>query len=428
MPEYTASGRHLHFALTELADELGRTTGFVQRRSKLTGSRFAQAFVLGCLEEPTATLNSLVQVCQDLGVDISEAGFQQRIDAEAVAFLRQLLDAWLSHLRRTSPIDPTLLNRFTQVNLLDSTEITLPASLSSLFAGRQGAALKVQLSFDYRAGCLNALELTSARSPDQRSALLTHCADPGSLQIFDLGYFDQTRLAALAAQSAYFVTRLHDQTALYCPDTGQRLELAQLLRNLPGRSGELDIELGAKARLPVRLIAQRLPPAVVEERRRKAHAKARRWGKTCSQRQLELLAWNVWVTNVPADGLTVEQVSLVYGVRWQIELLFKVCKSQARLDQIGHWSAARLQCQLYARLLGVVLFHWLLSPWRFVPTELSPPKAFRCLRRKSAALLLGADVLTQVLDTLTAAFVRFARKNSRQTAPSTYQQIIRATP
>ena len=432
MNECTPDGQSLHTLLTDLANQLGRASGFVQRRSKLTGSLFAQAFVLGCLEEPAATLNNLVQVCHELGVEITEAGFQQRIDAQAVAFLGQLLQAWVTRFRQQRPLDDTVLRHFTQVNLLDSTEITLPAALSGLFAGKQGAALKVQLSFDYLSGTLNALELTSGRQPDQRCALLTACASRGSLQLFDLGYFDQTSLAQIDDQTAYFVTRFQDQTALYQPDTGQRLELEQLLRQLPYSSAEWSVELGAKARLPVRLLAERLPEAVVEARRRKAHAKARRWGKTCSQRQLDLLAWNVSITNVPADWLTVAQVHLVYRVRWQIELLFKVCKSQAGLDQIGHWSPARLQCQLYARLLGVALFQWLISPWRFWEAELSPPKGFRCLRRQTSALglalRLGADALTQVLATLTTAFLRFAQKSRRHKSPSTYQQLVQAAP
>lgn len=430
MSEFSAAGRHLHTALTDLATTLGRATGFVQRRSKLTSSLFAQAFVLGCLEEPSASLNTLVQVCQDLGLEISESGFQQRIDAQAVTFLRQLLQVWVVRFRQQGQLNDTVLGHFCQVNLLDSTEITLPAGLRTLFPGKQGAALKVQLSFDYLTGTLNALEVTPARQPDQRCALLTTCAVPGSLQVFDLGYFDQARLAEIDAAQAYFVTRLQDQTALYLPESGQRLNLDEALRQFPYTSHEWQVELGANARLPVRLLAERLPDAVVEQRRRKAHADAKRWGKTCSQRQLDLLAWNLWITNVPAHWLTLAQVRLVYHVRWQIELLFKVCKSQAQLDAIRHWSAARLQCQLYARLLGIALFQWLVSPWRFRDHELSPPKAFRSLRRKLSdfvrAVVSGPDALARLLSNLAASFSRFAQKNQRKKTPSTYQRLVQA--
>jgi hypothetical protein len=172
-----------------------------------------------------------------------------------------------------------------------------------LFPGKQSAGVKVQLSFDYLSGTLNALALTPARQPDQRCPFLTACAAPGSLQIVDLGYFDQRTLAELDAGGAYFVTRLQNQTALYHLVSDERLDLAQTLSHCPFSSGEWSVELDAKARLPVRLVAQRLPEAMAEERRRKANAHARRWGKTGSQRQLDLLAWNLWITHVPAACL-----------------------------------------------------------------------------------------------------------------------------
>lgn len=430
MKKYTANGQQLHQALTELVEPLGTGSGFVQRRSKLTSTVFAQAFVLGCLETPTATLNTLVQVCEELGVTISESGFQQRIDAEAVVLLRQLFEAWMGHFRQQGQLNDTVLQPFCQVNVLDSSEIMLPVSLQALFPGKQGAALKVQLNFDYLSGTFNALEVTPARLPDQSCPLLTAAAPPGSLNIFDLGYFDQRQLAQLDTDGAYFVTRLQDQVALYALADGQRLPLETLLEWLPGHRGEWMVALGANTRLPVRLIAERLPETVVAARRRKAHAKAKRWGKTCSHRQLALLAWNMWITNVPSAWLSAAQVRLVYTVRWQIELLFKVCKSQAALDQIGHWQAARLQCQLYARLLGVALFHGLVAPWRFDGQELSLPKAFRCLQRRvaalTAALVAGPAAVATVLTRLIAAFRRFATKTQRRKRPSTYQQLRHA--
>jgi hypothetical protein len=42
-------GAHLRTLFTTVADRLARQTGFVQRRSKLTGSAFAQAVVFGWL-------------------------------------------------------------------------------------------------------------------------------------------------------------------------------------------------------------------------------------------------------------------------------------------------------------------------------------------------------------------------------------------
>jgi hypothetical protein len=49
----------LQTLFTTMADSLARATGFVQRRSKLTGAAFAQALVFGWLANPQASLTDL---------------------------------------------------------------------------------------------------------------------------------------------------------------------------------------------------------------------------------------------------------------------------------------------------------------------------------------------------------------------------------
>jgi hypothetical protein len=329
-----------------------------------------------------------------------------------------------------------VLRRFSQVNVLDSSLVTLPEVLRAHFAGssRRGcaAAAKLQLSFDYLSGALNAVEVLPGRTPDQKCSLHRQFAQPNSLHLFDLGYFDQQVFADLAQADAYFISRLQTQTALYpAADAPRALDLLALLRAQSSSQGELRVYLGRRVRLPVRLVFARLPPAVVAERRRKARAKARKHGQTCSQRHLALLAWALFITNVPADWLEAEQLLLVYRVRWQAELIFKLWKSQAKLKHIGNWKPARVLCQLYARLLGVVVFHWLVAPWRFCPrAELSLPKAFRVLQRYALRLLDAIAAawrsVPDLLQRMTDDFLRFAPKNARQKSPSTYQLLLLA--
>jgi len=361
--EFNRKSQALQHLFGEIATQVSHETGFVQRRSKMSGVIFAKMFVLGCLDNPESSLNDLVQYSQALGVSISEAGVQQRIDQGGAAFMQRLLECAIGQSRQRSALPQTVLAHFSQVNILDSSEIRLPERLQGHFRGKQGAAIKVQLSFDYLSGSLNALEWTAGCQPDQNCLLHLQHAQAGSLHLFDLGYFDQQVFAQLSGQSAYFVSRLQTQTALYWQTAdSQAIDLLAWLQKSDSLQVDTPVYLGSKTRLPVRLIAQKLPLAVVEERRRKAHAHAKRWGKPCSQQQLAWLAWSLFVTNVPPKWLTFEQVLRVYRVRWQVELLFKVCKSQARLDSLRHWNAARLQCQLYARLLGIVLFQWRFPP------------------------------------------------------------------
>lgn len=95
-------------------------------------------------------------------------------------------------------------------------------------------------------------------------------------------------------------------------------------------------------------------------------------------KHLALQAWNLFITNGPPEWLDSQQTLQLYRVRWQIELLFRLWKSQAKLSQVGRYRKARIICQLYARLIALVLFNWLAAPWRF---SSSFPKAWRVFQR-----------------------------------------------
>ena len=46
-------------------------------------------------------------------------------------------------------------------------------------------------------------------------------------------------------------------------------------------------------------------------------------------------------------------------VRWQVELLFKLWKSHNRIDEWRTGKPWRVLCEVYAKLLAVIVQHWL---------------------------------------------------------------------
>src|SRR5262249_12251415 len=230
----------------------------------------------------------------------------------------------------------------------------------------------------------------------------------------------------------YFISRLQSQTALYSLSApGQRLDLLAHLRQVQHDYGEIELRLGRLARLPVRLVYARLPQAVAQERRRKARRAAAKHGQQPSERSLALLDWSLFISNVPQQWLDTQHVALVYRVRWQIELLFKLWKSQALLECVGQCGPERFLCQLYARLLGLLFFHWLLTGIPLEPKcQLSLPKAFAILQRYAArlrhALAAHGCTLPVLLDQLDKAFRRFARQQHRRKYPSTLARLLAA--
>src|SRR5256884_7506990 len=83
----------LQTVFTTTADAAARATGFVQRRSKLTGAAFVQALVFGWLANPHASVAALAQAAAVAGVAISPQGLDQRCGEAAAGFLEAALAA-----------------------------------------------------------------------------------------------------------------------------------------------------------------------------------------------------------------------------------------------------------------------------------------------------------------------------------------------
>jgi len=125
-----------------------------------------------------------------------------------------------------------------------------------------------------------------------------------------------------------------------------------------------------------------MPNAIVNERRRQAHVVAKRRGYTPSQAHLTLMAWNLFITNVPATIWPPQTVGIVYPFRWQVELVFKTWKSGLHLATVTTTTKHSTLCYLYGRMLLLLLTTALSSAlratvWQTQQRELSLLKLVR---------------------------------------------------
>jgi hypothetical protein len=231
-----------------------------RRGSKVTGAHWVQTLTFGFIETPEATLNQLAQVSADLGVSVTPQGLEDRRTDEAVQFLPAMLSESLKLFRQEQSLPVEWLDRFSAVELLDSSSVRLPASMADEFPGCGGdgpkASVKVQLLVELRQGRL-AITLETGRSPDQTYVPTPHL--PGSLRITDLGYFNVEGFAQINQDDAFFLSRLNTQTALFVPDSGERIDLLAWLQSTEANRFERPVLLGLETRLPVRLLVTRLP-------------------------------------------------------------------------------------------------------------------------------------------------------------------------
>ena len=224
----------------------------------------------------------------------------------------------------------------------------------------------------------------------------------------------------------YWVSRFKPQTALFTSG-GQRWTLAELLQAQHQDELDLWVELGVQHRLPVRLVAQRLPRPVAEQRRRRVRAEAQRRGKTPSQTQLFLADWLVFVTNLPPEKLSFAEIFVVVRVRWQIELLFKLWKSHNVVDESRSQKPWRRLCEIYAKLIGVIIQHWILlvGCWRFPNRSLF--KAAQTIQKHAwhlAAVFTCSISFVRALTSIQRCLAAGCRINKRKKLPHTYQLLL----
>jgi len=372
----------------------------------------------------------LCQVAADLGVAITKQGLQKRLTSAAVVFMQLMFERSKDQLQNKVPIPLTLLTQFTAVQQVDSSGIALPDSLAAEFPGSGGngpdAGLKLQTIWEFLRGNLTAVLRTTGREPDQSfTGHLEHIIR-GALFLCDLGYFKLTSLGDMIADGAYFISRFDTRCGLLDPVNEKRFDLLAYLRKTLDDQIELDRLVGCRTKLACRVLAVRLPPDVVAERRRKARANAQRKGRTLSTEKLAWLEWSVYITNVPDTMLTRQQIVLLYTLRWQIELLFKLWKSEGQLNRIAGKRRERVLCEIYAKLIGMVMFHYLTAPLRWAERELSPTKALQTFRRHIDEVALALNCLPDlcnILDKLFRRWQRFALKDKRRKRLSTCRQI-----
>ncbi len=318
----------LRTLFTTTAEEIARRSGFVERRSKLTGALFAQALVFGWLANPDASLPQLAAAAAMAGVGITPQGLDQRCTSAAASFLESLLAAAVAVLVQAETVAIPLLARFTAVELLDASTIVLPDALGDWWPGCGGssptntsASVKIHVRFDLCSGSLRGPLCTDGRTHESTTPLQTAPLPRGSLRVADLGYFCLAVLAAIAAEGSYFLSRMHHTTAVFTRE-GQRTRLLDLLGPQP--TYDLSVQLGCTQRLSVRLLAVRVPPEVANARRRGLKATARKHGRTPTAESLAWADWTLLVTNATADLLSLPEALVLVRARWQLELLFKL--------------------------------------------------------------------------------------------------------
>jgi len=408
--------------LTEVADRIGRESGFIQRQRKLSGASFVQTLVFGWMAKGDSTMEELSQSAANVGVQVSRQGLDERFSEAAANFLKQMVAESVKCVLRGNSVSSAVLERFNGVYVEDSTVVELPASLQSVWAGCNRSALKVSVRWELQQGGLEQVQLQHGREHDQQ-ALLHYLPTPAcALQLRDLGYFDLEALKAQADNGSYWVMRYKVGTHLFTPEA-QPIDLLHRLAQSQTQAVDWPILLGAEARLVCRLVAQAVSPETLQQRRKELKDWQHKHQQQASPTKWALLGWDMYLTNAPLDLLSTSEVFEVAHVRWQIELLFKLWKSEGLLDVWRTDNPWRILCEVYAKLIAVIIQHWLILMGEGHNLSKSLVQMSRTIHKKAwhlAAVLSQPQALLNALTDLHRCFSWGCRISHSASSPPTF--------
>jgi len=345
---------------------LARQSKFVKRKSKFSGEHFATLMVFA---EGSLADTSLWELCHELrhntDTKLKKQSLHERFNENAVAFLKLLLENVLAR-QINSHVFKDLLPKQKRIKIKDSTSFQLPEHLKDIYPGSGGstskACVKIQFEYDLKSGKVIELTIGGYTTTDLTNSYKSKDSiEATDLLIRDLGYISLDFLNIIQKKEAFFLNRIKSNVSLWIKNKEglfEPLDLAKIEKQMrKGKTAtrQFTVHLGQKKSVQCRLILECLPPEVSAEKLRKAKRAAQREGRALGKDTLARIGLNLFVTNMSDEDLPLESVWPLYRLRWQIELVFKVFKSVAKIDKIKKVNRYRLECYLYGKLLWAVL-------------------------------------------------------------------------
>ena len=367
---------------------LARSTGLIERQRELTGSAFLHICTFFSSLGSYPTFDQMRGELLRFGIRVAKSSVSDWFDQRAVSFMKVVFESVL-RLDFQSRNTSEYLGKFTDVIVVDSSVINLHSKCASEFRGSGGGAsessAKLQFSFGLLTAAIHEILLNEGVKSDSGHQFKDIVSN--ALYLFDLGYFSTANFRAIIEGGAFFVSRYKYGTVLYRAD-GRPLKKAVIDRFVrmlkPGQTLDIPVLLFQNEKIPARFVLHKLPQATGDEIRRKMRTDKQKKCKDLSAGRMAFCDVNAYITNLTAEQMPAGDLRAVYGLRWQVEIMFKTWKSGLALDEVRTVRADVFQCMLYGGLIRMLLcfrIFWRakVNWWRRTGKELSEIKGIELL-------------------------------------------------
>lgn len=329
--------------------EAAEETGFIKRLRKVDPVLFFWNLILGfscSVQRTLAGLQRQYQVIAD--TDLAPSSFFGKFSPNLVRFLRRMLEDSLARFAAPPLLGP-LGAMFKDISIFDNTIVALGKSLLGIFPRtKTEAAAKITVVLSVACQSARSVAIHAGKVAEIHTVKIGEWVKD-HLLLFDLGFFKYGFFARIIEHGGHFISRLRN-------DANPLIVAVNRLHR--GRA----IDLVGKTLTEIRNALKREEvDAVVEvEFRRRGYAGA---AGRMDRMKLRLVGirddltddYHFYLTDLPPELLTPEQVGALYRGRWFIEMLFKELKSRYALDVINTSSREVVEAMIYAALLTLTV-------------------------------------------------------------------------
>lgn len=374
------------------------------------------------------------------GIDISKQALDDRFHERAVEFVKEILKQAIE-MELGYIVCDKFFPQFNYVRIKDSTKFNVDNRLEEYFKGSGGngtrkACVCIQYEYDIKSGKILDLSLTPGIVNDATNAKETKCdINEKDLVIRDLGYYNLGVLNSFDENGACFISRLNTSTSIFDTETGEQISFKALYDGMmKNKTGSMEMEVlvskGKKTRY--RLIVSIIPEEEYQKRLRKANKKNKENGYKTSDNYKERARFNLFITNIGGDVLSKDEILLLYRLRWQIELTFKIWKSVCDIDKIQPMKYERFVCLLMSKLVWIVVrlkLFWNLFNYHYKGQKklLSAYKCFKTFQDNYQALSAIIKSTRKESEKNIKKFVKMFSKNhwkEKRKKRTNYEDII----
>lgn len=348
--------------ITQWAKELG----LVKRGSaKFNPAEFLAVLCLKSQVGSPSYNDLAAKIEATCGISISKQAIWKRVNDSCVLFLQAILARLIKHKFSRQQIDViSKTSNYKRILLQDSTIIKVPKKLFEIFSGVSNSHstvcnIRVQCVYEVISG--NFIDFSI--DPYSKNDLLSA---PGlqigkcDLVLRDRGYSTNGEIERHVSCGADCIYR-HKMKSVYLnPESGKPIDLLKVLR----KNSRIDMVvcLNNKERTQVRLLAEPVSDQIANKRRRKAKSEIK--GHNPCEELLELMGYTIFITTIMDTKVDLGQIIKIYGLRWKIEIIFKIWKSHLSFDKVHNVSHNQLWVLLLARFIMILMYtHLMYIPY-----------------------------------------------------------------